>query len=181
MRHCTTSLVNSGDLFQSTHPRGVRLLRFLSTPLGLCFNPRTHEGCDIDLRVNIDSRISFNPRTHEGCDYAELKSSYDRFVSIHAPTRGATTDNMTAKSTFFVSIHAPTRGATTNGYAQMLPWSCFNPRTHEGCDWAPLIITWLINTFQSTHPRGVRRCARKKPKPKTKFQSTHPRGVRRNI
>ena len=33
-----------------------------------------------------------------------------------------------------VSIHAPTRGATTCSQPVLLRWSRFNPRTHEGCD-----------------------------------------------
>ena len=32
--------------FQSTHPRGVRLITLLCNLCLLCFNPRTHEGCD---------------------------------------------------------------------------------------------------------------------------------------
>ena len=55
-------------MFQSTHPRGVRL----------------------DLNPDIPHEISFNPRTHEGCDM-RAKTHHDLFsVSIHAPTRGAT-------------------------------------------------------------------------------------------
>ena len=35
-------------MFQSTHPRGVRLLEFvyIYKNIYLCFNPRTREGCD---------------------------------------------------------------------------------------------------------------------------------------
>ena len=33
-----------------------------------CFNPRTHEGCDISLLVYHVTHKRFNPRTHEGCD-----------------------------------------------------------------------------------------------------------------
>ena len=41
-----------------------------------------------------------------------LATIHRTFISIHAPTRGAT-DFVTANATFFViSIHAPTRGAT---------------------------------------------------------------------
>ena len=58
-------------------------------------------------------------------------------VSIHAPARGATTayDKVAGKIT--VSIHAPARGAT---------------RLEKKGSFSP--------SFQSTHPRGVRRSAK---------------------
>ena len=127
----------AASLFQSTHPRGVRLLppfpsfRFnmivsIHAPTRgatktvaennyrLCgFNPRTHAGCDIAV-PGIDYRdFRFNPRTHAGCDN-------------HVPD---------------------------NRY----PAVCFNPRTHAGCDGIPGLFFAWHNEFQSTHPRGVRR------------------------
>ena len=33
-----------------------------------CFNPHTHEGCDLILKFLIKCILSFNPHTHEGCD-----------------------------------------------------------------------------------------------------------------
>ena len=54
--------------FQSTHPRGVR---------------QATRARELDM-------ASFNPRTHEGCDLPNLCSDEDFYVSIHAPTRGAT-------------------------------------------------------------------------------------------
>ena len=54
-------------------------------------------------------------------------------VSIHAPTRGATRFFPPLINTSLVSIHAPTRGATNVS-----------------------ITEDKIQTFQSTHPRGVR-------------------------
>ena len=126
--------------FQSTHPHGVRRRSrgYQGTMQG--FNPRTHTGCD-----------AFNT--------SELKWTDD--VSIHAPTRGATRPNrlfihirrsfnprthtgcdlMSPTNTIKpvgVSIHAPTRGATTNS--------------------KPLFF--ISPTFQSTHPHGVRQCAK---------------------
>ena len=98
----------------------------------------------------------FNPRTHTGCDDypGRIRSAY--WVSIHAPTRGATSgmlDGLPGTGSFnprthtgcdlqtvcalnfgFVSIHAPTRGAT-------------NPSSGSSCVFA---------SFQSTHPHGVR-------------------------
>ena len=77
------------QMFQSTHPRGVRLDNIFNTNGTASFNPRTHEGCDLictllkrcfmfqsthprgvrHLKISTISRaLSFNPRTHEGCD-----------------------------------------------------------------------------------------------------------------
>ena len=64
--------------------------------------------------------------------YAKIFLIY--FVSIHAPTRGATKVAKALRGMRKVSIHAPTRGATiidTNDFGFLLR---FNPRTHTGCD-----------------------------------------------
>jgi len=38
---------------------------------------------------------------------------------------------------------------------------CFNPRTREGCDDEMTLTKARLDLmFQSTHPRGVRRCGR---------------------
>ena len=76
------------------------------------FNPRTHMGCDQAVGVGaavgiefqsthphgvrptpatcLSSRTGFNPRTHMGCDLHVHVSDIVGFVSIHAPTWGAT-------------------------------------------------------------------------------------------
>ena len=77
----------------------------------------------------------FNPRTREGCDVRHVRGPHGLLVSIHAPAKGATST------------------------ASRAPWraSGFNPRTREGCDYRPSQLTLLGLTFQSTHPRRVRR------------------------
>ena len=83
-----------------------------------------------------------------------------RFISIHAPTQGATVDpdnslfsslNFNPRShagsdiddwtTFnmarFISIHAPTQGATTCYGKNICKWEDFNPRSHAGSDGKP--------------------------------------------
>ena len=54
--------------FQSTHPHGVRLWFNTKMSQNLCFNPRTHMGCDWIHFGDTRSRNCFNPRTHMGCD-----------------------------------------------------------------------------------------------------------------
>ena len=122
--------------FQSTHPLGVRR----------------------DKPIIRGVYYSFNPRTHEGCDIMAIVYVWLLYVSIHAPTRGATFGLTTARvgrkfqSThprgvrrlaaggevveLVVSIHAPTRGATCRWRTANARARSFNPRTHEGCDQA---------------------------------------------
>ena len=77
----------------------------------------------------------FNPRSHEGSDCK--KKWYGAvliLISIHAPTKGATSEN----SSIIVSFHD------------------FNPRSHEGSD-LPLRRTYnKLFQFQSTLPRRER-------------------------
>ena len=167
----------STSKFQSTHPRGVRQNRLRSKLVRSYFNPRTHEGCDsaesLALTCTSDfnprthegcdhlianhktMQLDFNPRTHEGCDRQRVNLPHFMSISIHAPTRGATTQAGRKTQLKYISIHAPTRGATMPTMIRVPP-CYFNPRTHEGCD--PLSgPIWIgCTVFQSTHPRGVR-------------------------
>ena len=145
-------------MFQSTHPRRVRLQGRLPGLQRLdCFNPRTHAGCDNiaewtqkvhatfqsthPRRVRPSLRRAlplrpwrFNPRTHAGCDL--------RVSRFFMPSR------------VFQSTH-PRRVRRS---AAAIPCSicCFNPRTHAGCDISGVVPESLAQ-FQSTHPRRVRR------------------------
>ena len=55
-------------VFQSTHPRGVRLTRLRRPCFRRYFNPRTHVGCDQECKKSVGGHGNFNPRTHVGCD-----------------------------------------------------------------------------------------------------------------
>ena len=142
--------------FQSTHPRGVRRVTIQFRGCIKCFNPRTHEGCDLP---NLNKR----------------KEIYR--VSIHAPTRGATYDQFEHDlNQWFQSTHP--RGVRPDTDVAMRQMESFNPRTHEGCDLALDITVKSTNMFQSTHPRGVRLYEGLRFRSIKRFQSTHPRGVR---
>jgi len=56
----------------------------------LGFNPRAHAGRDIGGDGDVSDKASFNPRAHAGRDNNEVLKLQRLFVSIHAPTRGAT-------------------------------------------------------------------------------------------
>ena len=98
--------------FQSTHPHGVRQCINTTYVRVACFNPRTHTGCDT---------------------YQTLHACADS-VSIHAPTRGATSIISLAWSGIeFQSTHP--HGVRLICFLSVFPRKrCFNPRTHTGCD-----------------------------------------------
>jgi len=78
-----------------------------------------------------------------------------------------------------VSIHAPARGATSNSICDLIFFRCFNPRTREGCDACRQCAD--IQGCVSIHaPARGATPALNLPAPDLSFQSTHPRGVRRN-
>ena len=54
------------------------------------FNPRTHVGCDSLVRYINGIINHFNPRTHVGCDAISSSAIQASWISIHAPTWGAT-------------------------------------------------------------------------------------------
>ena len=91
-------------------------------------------GCDGSRMTRSRSTSYFNPRTHVGCDPSRLEIRGSLWISIHAPTWGATA---------YKEIKA-----TSDKH--------FNPRTHVGCDDVAPLTVELQDKFQSTHPRGVR-------------------------
>ena len=75
------------------------------------FNPRSHERSDLTTMQNNRGFSDFNPRSHERSDrYTDM---FDRML--------------------YISIHAPTRGATPSGL-KLPSVSNFNPRSHERSD-----------------------------------------------
>ena len=167
--------------FQSTHPRGVRPTPATSCWCGILFQSTHPRGVRPQLPASrARASSSFNPRTRVGCDGVTP-------VNLHAIVR--------------VSIHAPAWGATSHTRLLAMATTCFNPRTRVGCDRIPSPLAPLAVRFQSTHPRGVRRTAAARSRAGElvsihapawgatwiwyqygirfeMFQSTHPRGVR---
>ena len=77
-------------------------------------------------------------------------------ISIHAPTRGATTAYLVIPKAIRISIHAPTRGATKYTPEEGTFRLHFNPRSHKGSDSVTVIVVFLSFVFQSTLPQGER-------------------------
>ena len=123
-------------------------------------------------------------------------------ISIHAPTRGATTLQLISLAAELFQSTLP-RGERRKSC--LVPPCCknFNPRSHEGSDIpVTLIICWFIDfnprshegsdtvmtwgdepsyIFQSTLPRGERQMTSGKPGKRPGFQSTLPRGERQQF
>ncbi len=119
----------------------------------------------------------FNPRAHAGRDIQRSGVClYDK-VSIHAPTRGATSSNPANYMPIVFQSTRP-RGARRSPLGNPLPIlgfnprahagrdvyflnnkasaMCFNPRAHAGRDAPTGPIPPGFNAFQSTRPRGAR-------------------------
>ena len=100
------------------------------------------------------------------------------WVSIHAPTRGATLYSLGRGHVMLVSIHAPTRGATQRGRKSGNYNTCVSIHAPtRGATVSPHLSA-LTFQFQFTHPRGVRHGLTNKQVSEFLFQFTHPRGVR---
>ena len=97
-----------GKVFQSTHPRRVRLHYWERRTLCPCFNPRTHVGCDRRGLLHKNKRVCFNPRTHVGCDRAATMPPRLRLCFNPRTHVGCDFVYAADKPVRTVSIHAPT-------------------------------------------------------------------------
>ena len=146
------------------------------------FNPRSHTGSDQRRCDYWVCSKHFNPRSHTGSDtiYQDHKAVLASFqstlphgerltikdnqihtiwISIHAPTRGATQKNYSLLLIKIISIHAPTRGATS----QSLDFNntiCISIHAPTRGATKGLYCGLYIEIFQSTLPHGERLPAR---------------------
>ena len=54
------------------------------------FNPRSYKRSDLKVAQKLDPATHFNPRSYKRSDVIKRFNVYVHFISIHAPTRGAT-------------------------------------------------------------------------------------------
>ncbi len=106
------------------------------------------------LRTANDS--SFNPRSHERSDFAACHKQRVVLVSIHAPTRGATTRLLHLPVSY--SCFNPRSHERSDTLILSFAWTnmSFNPRSHERSDTLLLLRFPLLPLFQSTLPREER-------------------------
>ena len=77
---------------------------------------------------------NFNPRSYKRSDTDLRLWLFYYLISIHAPTRGATSTRMIVTPAAVISIHAPTRGATKSHTMYPINAVNFNPRSYKRSD-----------------------------------------------
>ena len=129
-------------IFQSTLPREERRCMRVRIAAPLCnFNPRSHERSDIHIKFIAVMFLNFNPRSHERSDVR-----YSVFIGPSV-----------------ISIHAPTRGATSKAVGCASTKSNFNPRSHERSDKSPVGAMFVGNNISIHAPtRGATAILHKK-------------------
>ena len=153
-----------------------------STPAGqsptcLSFNPRAHAGRDLPSLSIRPPATSFNPRAHAGRDTVSLNGVWGGSdVSIHAPTRGATSISCCFIFLWIVSIHAPTRGATPRGSGRH-GWSRFQSTRPRGARHLHAVGRGRFRVSIHAPTRGATAEQAQAAK-REQFQSTRPRGAR---
>ena len=111
------------------------------------------KGATSGTRTSYDGFGNFNPRTREGCDVdVRRRLALREEISIHAPVKGATDALFRRDDDVPISIHAPVKGATREPITSTPGSLNFNPRTREGCDLVPHVVNHTLRLFQSTHP-----------------------------
>ena len=118
------------------------------------FNPRSHEGSDVDaMYTGANYDISIHAPTRGATETTENKTDSET-ISIHAPTRGATPFYLPLFLNMTISIHAPTRGATPLFASPVNDIWDFNPRSHEGSDVSPKTANANANDFNPRSHEG---------------------------
>ena len=108
-------------------------------------------------------------------------SSAMRVFQSTRPRGARLCHDLCGSTRLYVSIHAPTRGATWPHTARSGARSSFNPRAHAGRDTTARPSAACRSLFQSTRPRGARRTSPRGGAGRQGFQSTRPRGARHAI
>ena len=146
--------------FQSTLPRGERRFVFSTSNLFFFnFNPRSHEGSDIRHCCHLLEYPHFNPRSHEGSDKQMIEESVVSYISIHAPTRGATFWNFPQKP--FRGNFNPRSHEGSDTFIQQTEAVLFNfnPRSHEGSDKFKVLLQSCDQISIHAPTRGATRTA----------------------
>ena len=165
--------------FQSTHPHGVRLTSgFINAEILHVSIHAPTRGATLSRIDNLYIRtVSIHAPTRGATPTVKV-FRIARGVSIHAPTRGATLPSaaqlyelmfqsthphgvrrrarwLSSRTSMFQSTH-PHGVRLPASTSSILLYTCFNPRTHTGCDTRVQVHGDKFFSFQSTHPHGVR-------------------------
>ena len=120
------------------------------------FNPHSHEGSDCMQHIMQQRLVNFNPHSHEGSDQigfeTMLKSKEFQSTLPRRERLGQLQVKLVANG---ISIHTPTKGATTlwQSYSKTWTFQSTLPRRER-----PLMVYYhkLYHVFQSTLPRRER-------------------------
>ena len=162
--------------FQSTRPRGTRLLSQSAPSSPFCFNPRVREGRDAAGIPQGKKFLCFNPRVREGrdrvvthyCLFLRFQSTRPRGTrlpssSLHIVTmgfqstrpRGTRRRHLSQHRRPPVSIHASARDATADGVGQVeLNLVSIHASARDAT--MTSFRSASVSVFQSTRPRGTR-------------------------
>ena len=168
--------------FQSTLPRGER--RYSPGTVHRqwhYFNPRSHEGSDVQKLVDKLSDITdFNPRSHEGSDCCLLRRCTGLLDFNPRSHEGSDEDQHEWFGYAQKFQSTLPRGERRHEVQQQTQVRDFNPRSHEGSDCGKGLQRSTTLLFQSTLPRGERLPIPQRQSERILFQSTLPRGERRS-
>ena len=118
--------------FQSTPPRGGRL---------------------VSVSIVVPAAY-FNPRPREGGDYHPILRAQSIVISIHAPARGATLTS--SGLSWILSFQStPPRGGRLVSVSIVVPAAYFNPRPREGGDYHPILRAQSIVISIHAPARGA--------------------------
>ncbi len=151
-RPTDSSCAANANKFQSTRPRGARQFNNLCMVLLLVSIHAPTRGATTITALHAAVK-GFNPRAHAGRDGSTKDLDYMYQFQSTRP-RGARRLQLHFSASIFVSIHAPTRGATLINIITGA-MERFNPRAHAGRD-VRIIKMNSTEVFQSTRPRGAR-------------------------
>ena len=117
--------------------------------------PRRERHRTVTVYSNTGEFQSTLPRW-ERPEYRAPVTNRDRYISIHAPAKGATSTDGLQCADRSISIHAPAKGATRNLTPTRWAQPHFNPRSREGSDLVAAAVKQQAPEFQSTLPRRER-------------------------
>ena len=142
------------------------------------FNPRTREGCDwiiiikhkrLQISIHAPARGATDLILLCGCFISGFQSTHPRGVRQIKTHRYA----------YIQYFNPRTReGCDKSGHTYVQPDSDFNPRTREGCDPTQLVGMSPTNVISIHAPARGATCSVQFFQTHQSFQSTHPRGVR---
>ena len=143
--------------FQSTLPQRERLRGAGLRIYNLTFQstlPRRERHQTV--MAPFTSFPDFNPRSREGSDIAGCDALTERFISIHAPAKGATRPVFLPDNAVFHFNPRSREGSDPTGLRFPPADFDFNPRSREGSDLSCFYSIFVPSGFQSTLPRRER-------------------------